>query len=77
MRCPGQDSQYWKADAIYDVPCPQCGEAVEFLKMIRPESVLPVKPDLLIQNLISAVLHIALMLRSVWRCRKNEKKNSR
>lgn len=32
MRCPGQDSQYWKADAIYDVPCPQCGEAVEFFK---------------------------------------------
>lgn len=32
MRCPGQDSQYWKADAIYDVPCPQCVEAVEFFK---------------------------------------------
>ncbi len=32
MKCPGQDTQYWKADAIYEVPCPKCGEPVEFFK---------------------------------------------
>jgi endogenous inhibitor of DNA gyrase (YacG/DUF329 family) len=23
---------YWSRDAIYDVPCPSCGKAVEFFK---------------------------------------------
>lgn len=32
MRCPGQDSRYWKADAIFDVACPSCGQRVEFFK---------------------------------------------
>ncbi len=32
MRCPGQDSQYWTADAIYEVPCPECGALVEFFR---------------------------------------------
>ncbi|MFO8163958.1 MAG: phosphohydrolase [Thermodesulfobacteriota bacterium] len=32
MKCPGQDTQYWKPDAIYEVPCPKCGEPVEFFK---------------------------------------------
>jgi len=32
MKCPGQDTQYWKTDAIYDAPCPQCGKTVEFFK---------------------------------------------
>lgn len=32
MRCPGQDRRYWKEDAVFDVPCPECGEAVEFFK---------------------------------------------
>jgi len=32
MKCPGQDTQYWKADAIYEVPCPKCGKPVEFFK---------------------------------------------
>ncbi len=32
MKCPGQDMQYWKGDAIYDVDCPQCGKPVEFYK---------------------------------------------
>lgn len=32
MRCPGQDSQYWTSDAIYEVPCPKCGAPVEFFK---------------------------------------------
>lgn len=32
MKCPGQDMQYWKDDAIYEVDCPQCGRAVEFYK---------------------------------------------
>ncbi len=31
-RCPGQDTQFWKYDAIYDVKCPQCGGDVEFYK---------------------------------------------
>jgi len=32
MRCPGQDSRYWEAGAIYEAECPQCGHMVEFFK---------------------------------------------
>ncbi len=32
MKCPGQDSRYWKQDAIFEVPCPKCGATVEFFK---------------------------------------------
>jgi len=32
MRCPGQDTRYWKEDAIFEVECPHCGELVEFFK---------------------------------------------
>ena len=32
MKCPGQDTRYWKPEDIYDLPCPACGAAIEFLK---------------------------------------------
>ncbi len=32
MRCPGQDTRYWKEDAIFEEPCPFCGEEIEFFK---------------------------------------------
>lgn len=32
MKCPGQDSRYWKPGAIFDARCPQCGSEVEFFK---------------------------------------------
>lgn len=32
MKCPGQDSRYWKPDAIFEAKCPECGHAVEFFK---------------------------------------------
>ncbi len=32
MKCPGQDTRYWKHDAIFDVPCPNCGQMLEFFK---------------------------------------------
>lgn len=32
MRCPGQDRRYWTEDAVFEVPCPECGTAVEFFK---------------------------------------------
>ncbi len=32
MRCPGQDTRYWKEDAIFEVKCPHCGGEVEFFK---------------------------------------------
>ena len=32
MKCPGQDTLYWKPGAIYDVKCPECGKTVEFFK---------------------------------------------
>lgn len=32
MRCPGQDTQYWKPGDIFDVDCPCCGSKVEFFK---------------------------------------------
>ncbi len=32
MRCPGQDRRYWTEDAVFEVPCPECGKPVEFFK---------------------------------------------
>ncbi len=32
MRCPGQDSRYWKPEAVYNVPCAKCGSLIEFFK---------------------------------------------
>lgn len=32
MKCPGQDSRYWKSDAIFNARCPECGNDVEFFK---------------------------------------------
>jgi len=32
MKCPGQDSQYWKPGAIFEARCPECGHSVEFFK---------------------------------------------
>ncbi len=32
MKCPGQDSRYWKPEDIFDAPCPVCGRPVEFFK---------------------------------------------
>jgi len=32
MKCPGQDTRYWKPGAIYQAKCPECGKPVEFFK---------------------------------------------
>lgn len=32
MKCPGQDSRYWKPEAVYEAKCPECGHDVEFFK---------------------------------------------
>ncbi|MBW1846429.1 MAG: HD domain-containing protein [Deltaproteobacteria bacterium] len=32
MKCPGQDTQYWKPGSIFEVKCPECGHVVEFFK---------------------------------------------
>jgi HD superfamily phosphodiesterase len=32
MKCPGQDSRYWKPGAIFEAKCPECGTEVEFFK---------------------------------------------
>ncbi|MBW2284494.1 MAG: HD domain-containing protein [Deltaproteobacteria bacterium] len=32
MKCPGQDSRYWKENAIFEVKCPKCNAEVEFFK---------------------------------------------
>jgi len=32
MKCPGQDTLYWKFDAIFDANCPECGHKMEFFK---------------------------------------------
>ena len=32
MKCPGQDTQFWDANAIFEAPCPKCGGQVEFFK---------------------------------------------
>jgi hypothetical protein len=31
-KCPGQNTQYWGFDAIYEVRCPKCSNAVEFFR---------------------------------------------
>ena len=32
MKCPGQDTKYWKPGAIFEVNCPKCDHPVEFFK---------------------------------------------
>ena len=32
IRCPGQNTMFWKPDDIYEVKCPSCGVPVEFWK---------------------------------------------
>ena len=32
MQCPGQDTQYWNQDAIFETTCPECGHPMEFFK---------------------------------------------
>lgn len=32
MKCPGQDTRYWKAGDIFEIDCPNCGNRVEFFK---------------------------------------------
>lgn len=32
MKCPGQDSRYWRPGAIFEVKCPKCDHEVEFFK---------------------------------------------
>ena len=32
MKCPGQDTHYWKPGSIFEVKCPECGHEVEFFK---------------------------------------------
>ncbi|MCP4022817.1 MAG: HD domain-containing protein [Desulfobacteraceae bacterium] len=32
MKCPGQDTQYWNPDAIFETKCPECGHPMEFFK---------------------------------------------
>ena len=39
MRCPGQDTRYWKEDAIFEVECPIMGRLLSFLRMIPQGNV--------------------------------------
>ena len=32
MKCPGQDTRYWKEGDIYEDKCPECGNIIEFFK---------------------------------------------
>jgi hypothetical protein len=32
VKCPGQDSRFWKPEDVFEEPCPACGEQVEFFK---------------------------------------------
>jgi len=31
-RCPGQDQRFWTPDDVFELPCPHCGDAIEFWK---------------------------------------------
>ena len=30
--CPGQDTQFWTPDNIFDKPCIHCGQMIEFFR---------------------------------------------
>ena len=32
MRCPGQDTRFWRPGDIFETQCPKCGRKVEFFK---------------------------------------------
>jgi len=32
MKCPGQDTQYWQPEDIFETTCPNCGRTLEFFK---------------------------------------------
>jgi len=32
MKCPGQDTRYWKPGDIFEIKCPSCGTFIEFFK---------------------------------------------
>lgn len=32
VRCPGQDTRFWKPEDIFEAPCPHCGQTIEFWK---------------------------------------------
>ncbi len=32
MKCPGQDTRYWKPEDIFELACEKCGFDVEFFK---------------------------------------------
>jgi hypothetical protein len=32
MKCPGQDTRYWKPGDIFEVDCPHCANKIEFFK---------------------------------------------
>lgn len=32
MKCPGQDTQFWNQDAIFETTCPECDQPMEFFK---------------------------------------------
>jgi hypothetical protein len=31
-KCPGQEKRNWKSDDLFDAPCPNCGQVLEFWK---------------------------------------------
>ncbi|MBE3588212.1 MAG: hypothetical protein IMW93_06615, partial [Thermoanaerobacteraceae bacterium] len=31
-KCPGQDRSFWKPEDIFESPCPNCGQNIEFWK---------------------------------------------
>lgn len=31
-KCPGQDTQYWTVDDIFESPCSHCGYSLEFFR---------------------------------------------
>ena len=32
MKCPGQDTRYWRPGDVFEVACTSCGRPVEFFK---------------------------------------------
>jgi len=32
VKCPGQNTLFWKPEDLFETPCPACGNPVEFFK---------------------------------------------
>ncbi len=45
-KCPGNDSQFWTLEDVFEIPCPKCGQMIEFFKDDPSRSCLECKTNI-------------------------------